>query len=48
MNPEKKVVSLTPEAVKVIEDILKRRNYVEVKIENGSVVIIEIHRKKRI
>lgn len=48
MNPEKRVVELTPEAVKAIEDILKRRNHAEVKIEDGSVVIIEIHRKKRI
>nr|DAX96885.1 MAG TPA: hypothetical protein [Bacteriophage sp.] len=48
MNPEKKNLALSPEAVKVIEDILKRRNHAEVKIEDGSVVIIEIHRKKRI
>lgn len=48
MNPEKKNLALSPEAVKAIEDILKRRNQAEVKIEDGSVVIIEIHRKKRI
>jgi hypothetical protein len=48
MNPEKKNLALSPEAVKAIEDILKRRNHAEVKIEDGSVVIIEIHRKKRI
>lgn len=48
MNPEKKNLALSPEVVKAIEDILKRRNHAEVKIEDGSVVIIEIHRKKRI
>lgn len=38
---------LTPEAVKTIEEILKRREMAEVKIEDGSVVIIEIRRKKK-
>lgn len=31
-----------------IEEILKRRNQAEVKIENGRVVVIEIRRKKKI
>lgn len=49
MNPEVKSPALvTPEAVRVIEDILKRRNRAEIKIEDGSVVIIEVKRKKRI
>lgn len=38
---------LTPEVVKTIEEILKRRAMAEVKIEDGSVVVIEIRRKKK-
>nr|DAM74968.1 MAG TPA: hypothetical protein [Caudoviricetes sp.] len=49
MNPEVKTPALvTPEAVKVIEDILRRRNRVEIKIEDGSVVVIEVKRKRKI
>ena len=43
----KPLVQLTPEAVRAIEDILKRRNRVEVKIENGAIAVIEIQRKKK-
>lgn len=49
MNPEVKTPALvTPEAVKAIEDILRRRNRVEIKIEDGSVVVIEVKRKRKI
>ena len=40
-------LKLTPEAVTAIEDILKHRNHVEVKVEDSSIVIIEIRRKKK-
>lgn len=47
METTKKEMRLTPEAIEAIEDILKRRNQAEVKIENGVPVIIEIRRKKK-
>ena len=40
-------LKLTREAVAIIEDILKHRNHVEVKVEHSSIVIVEIRRKKK-
>lgn len=40
-------LKLTKEAVAMIEDILKHHNQVEVKVENSSIVIVEIRRKKK-
>ena len=39
-------IRLTAETVRTIEDVLHRRNQVEVKIEKGEVSIIEIRRKR--
>lgn len=41
------MMTLTPEMVETINEILKNRNRAEVKIENGKVVVIEIRRKKK-
>lgn len=41
------MMTLTPEMVKTINEILKNRNQAEVKVENGKVVVIEIRRKKK-
>ena len=40
-------IRLTLETIEIIEDILKRHNQVEVKIEDNQVVVVEIRRKKR-
>ena len=42
-----KEIRLTPEVVRKIEEILKHHNQAEVKVEDSSIVIIEIRRKKR-
>jgi len=42
-----KEIRLTPEAVRQIEEILKHHNQAEVKVEDSSVVVIEIRRKKK-
>lgn len=39
---------LPPAAIEAIEEILHRRNQVEIKIESGCVAVIEIERTKRI
>lgn len=44
---ETKGLKLTPEAVSKIEEILKHRNQAEVKVEDSSIVVIEIRRKKK-
>lgn len=44
---ETRELKLTPEAVRKIEEILKHHNQVEVKVEDSSIVIIEIRRKKK-
>ena len=44
---ETRELKLTPEAVRQIEEILKRHNQAEVKVEDSSVVVIEIRRKKK-
>ena len=41
------MMTLTPEMVETINEILRNRNLAEVKIENGKVVVIEIRRKKK-
>lgn len=43
----KKEIRLTPEAVSKIEEILKYHNQAEVKVEDSSIVVIEIRRKKK-
>lgn len=45
---QKPKMTLTPEAVRAIEEIIHRRNQVEVKVEQGQIVVIEIQRKKRV
>lgn len=37
---------LTAETVRAIEEIIRRRNQAEIKVEQGRVVVIEIRRKK--
>lgn len=37
---------LTAEAVRAIEEIIRRRNQAEIKVEQGQIVVIEIRRKK--
>ena len=44
---ETRELKLTPEAVSKIEEILKHHNQAEVKVEDSSVVVIEIRRKKK-
>lgn len=38
---------ITPEMVKMIEDLLKHGNRVEILIEQGKITIVEIKRKMR-
>ena len=38
---------ITPEMVKLIEDLLKHGNRVEILIEQGKITIVEIKRKMR-
>ena len=38
---------ITPEMVKMIEDLLRHGNRVEILIEQGKVTIVEIKRKMR-
>lgn len=40
-------MTLPPEAVRAIEEIIHRRNQAEIKVESGKIVVIEIHRKRR-
>ena len=40
-------VQISPELMETIEMILKRGNQVELKIEHGKLVVIEISRKLR-
>lgn len=40
-------MELTLEMVRTINEILKNRNQAEVKVENGSIVVIEVRRKKK-
>ena len=39
-------VSLTPETVRAIEEVLNKGNHAEVKIERGKPEVISIKRKK--
>lgn len=40
-------ITLTADSVKIIEQILHRRNQAEIKIEHGEVVILEVRKTKR-
>ena len=42
-----KEIRLTQEEVSKIEEILKHHNQAEVKVEDSSIVVIEIRRKKK-
>ena len=39
-------VSLTPEIIRAIEDVLNKGNHAEVKVEHGKPEVISIRRKK--
>lgn len=41
-------MALTPEVIRAIEDIIHRRNQVEIKVERGEIVVVEISRKRKI
>lgn len=45
---ERPALALTPEAIQAVNEILHRRNQAEIKVERQQVVVVEIHRKKRI
>lgn len=45
---QKPRMTLTAETVRMIEEIIHRRNQAEIKVEQGQIVVIEISRKKRI
>ena len=39
-------VRVTAEEIRAIEEIIRRRNQAEIKVEQGQIVVIEIRRKK--
>lgn len=39
-------VRVTPKEIRAIEEIIRRRNQAEIKVEQGQIVVIEIRRKK--
>ena len=39
-------VSVTAKEIRAIEEIIRRRNQAEIKVEQGQIVVIEIRRKK--
>ncbi len=39
-------VRVTAKEIRVIEEIIRRRNQAEIKVEQGQIVVIEIRRKK--
>lgn len=39
-------VRVTAKEIRAIEEIIRRRNQVEIKVEQGQIVVIEIRRKK--
>ena len=45
MEQEKRF-RLTEEQILAIEEVLRRRNQAEIKIEQGKIAVIEIKRKK--
>lgn len=42
----KPALRMTTKEIKAIEEIIHRRNQVEIKVEQGQLVVIEIRRKK--
>lgn len=48
MNPEAKIqIRLTPETVRTIEQIINRRNKVEIGFKNGKLCVWEIQSKTK-
>lgn len=43
---EQKKIEMSPEDVKVVNEIIHRRNQAEIKVEQGQIAVIEIRRKK--
>lgn len=39
-------VRVTAKEIRTIEEIIRRRNQAEIKVEQGQIVVIEIRRKK--
>lgn len=39
-------VRVTAKEIQAIEEIIRRRNQAEIKVEQGQIVVIEIRRKK--
>lgn len=39
-------VRVTAKDIRAIEEIIRRRNRAEIKVEQGQIVVIEIRRKK--
>ena len=39
-------IRMTTREIKAIEDVLRRRNQAEIKVEQGKISVIEIKRKK--
>ena len=39
-------VRVTAKEIRAIEEIIRRRNLAEIKVEQGQIVVIEIRRKK--
>lgn len=42
----KPAVRVTAKEILAIEEIIRRRNQAEIKVEQGQIVVIEIRRKK--
>lgn len=42
----KSAVRVTAKEIRAIEEIIRRRNQAEIKVEQGQIVVIEIRRKK--
>lgn len=45
---EREKLTMTPEAIQAVNEIIHRRNQAEIKVEGKQVVVIEIRRKKRV
>lgn len=45
---EREKLTMTPEAIQTVNEIIHRRNQAEIKVEGKQVVVIEIRRKKRV
>lgn len=42
----KPAIRMTTREIRAIEEIIHRRNQAEIKVEQGQLVVIEIHRKR--